>query len=257
MYPKFFGVIESYSVMLILAFIAALVLFEVYFRKIIKEPGEKVFYLEISVISTVIMGLIGAYVIQNLYNFIQDPSSYHWTWALTFYGGLIFGIPTFFLIYNLWAKKHYPGSWEKILWIAPSCVTLAHGIGRIGCFLEGCCYGIETDAWFGIKFETTATKVVPTNLFEAIFLFLLAGVLLFLAIKKHCPYGVSIYLISYGVWRFCIEFVRGDYRGSFIPGLTPSQAWSILLVLLGIGYLLFRILYFNKRLAKQNHETLD
>ena len=248
MHPYLFGVIESYAVFLILGIVAALALFEVYFRKILKEKSSDVFYLEISLIVAVAAGILGAYLWQNLYDFIQDPSHYSWNWSLTFYGGLIFGVGTFFLMYFLYARKHYPEGLEKILWIAPASITLAHGIGRIGCFMAGCCYGHETHAWYGVQFATTSTTVVPTNLFEAIFLLLLSGVLLFLAIKKHCPYSMPIYLVAYGVWRFFIEFVRGDYRGSFIPGLTPSQFWSILLVIGGIAYFLFRLLYWNKRI---------
>lgn len=243
MYPYLFGVIESYTVMMLLGIIAALALFEVYFRKILKEPGSKVFYLEMGLILSIAIGILGAYLTQNLYDFIQDPSNYRWSWSLTFYGGLIFGVGTFVLLYFLWIRKHYPGSLEKIFWIFPSSVTLAHGFGRIGCFLAGCCYGLPTEEWYGIQFTTTSTKVIPTNLFEAIFLFVLCGVLLFLAIKFRSPYGISVYVIAYGIWRFLIEYARGDYRGSFIPGLTPSQFWSILLVLGGVVYFLIR--YFK------------
>ena len=247
MYPQLFGFIETYTVMMIVGIFAALGLFEWYFRGYLKENGGKVYYLEMSLILSIGIGIVGAYLTQNLYDFIQDPSHYSWSWSLTFYGGLIFGVGTFFVIFFAWARKHYPEGLEKIFWIAPSAIALAHGFGRIGCFLEGCCYGLPTEEWFGVQFHTTSTKVIPTNLFEAIFLFALFGVLLFLAIKKRTPYGVSIYMIAYGLWRFFIEFARGDYRGSFIPGLTPSQFWSILLVLGGVAYLLFRALYWNKR----------
>ncbi|MBQ2431188.1 MAG: prolipoprotein diacylglyceryl transferase, partial [Campylobacter sp.] len=64
-----------------------------------------------------------------------------------------------------------------------------------------------------------------------------------------------IYLIAYGVWRFFIEFARGDYRGSFIPGLSPSQFWSIILVILGVAYLLFRLFYWNKKIGQKNEPT--
>ena len=255
MYPYIFGVVETYTVMMIIGIVAALALFEVYFRKIIKVPSGKVYYVEISLILAIAIGLAGAYLMQNLYDFIQDPSHYQWNWSLTFYGGLIFGVGSFILLYFLWVRKHFPDALEKTFWIAPSSITLAHGFGRIGCFLEGCCYGLPTDAWFGVKFVTTSEKVIPTNLFEAIFLFLLAAVLIALAIKKHCPYGVSIYLIAYGVWRFLIEFARGDYRGSFIPGLSPSQFWSIILVILGVAYLLFRLFYWNKKMGQKDEST--
>ena len=251
MYPYLFGVIETYTVMMIIGIIAALAVFEIFFRKSLKEPSGKIYYLEMSLIISIAVGLVGAYLTQNLYDFIQDPTHYHWSWSLTFYGGLIFGVGMFILLYFVWIRKHYPGSLEKIFWIVPGSVTLAHGFGRIGCFLEGCCYGLPTDAWYGVKFVTTSEKVVPTNLFEAIFLFILAAIFIFLAFKKRWPYTISVYLITYGIWRFLIEFVRGDYRGSFIPGLSPSQFWSIILILLGIGYLLWRIFSFNKKIPQK------
>ena len=249
MYPKLFGVIDSYSVMLIVAIIAGLGVFEYYFRKVLKEPSGKIFYVEMSLLISIMLGLIGAYLTQNLYDFIENPNDYHWSWSLTFYGGFIFGVGTFVLLYFFWIRKQYPDALEKIFWIFPSSITISHGLGRIGCFLAGCCYGVPTDAWYGIKFETTAVKVIPTNLFEAIFLFILFAVLFVIAIKKHSPYGLSIYLIVYGVWRFLIEYLRGDHRGSFIPGLTPSQAWSVLLVALGIAYLFLRLFVFKKKEA--------
>ena len=55
--------------------------------------------------------------------------------------------------------------------------------------------------------------------------------------KFKFNHNFSVYLISYGVWRFLIEFVRDDYRGSFVAGLTPSQFWSIVMVVLGIGFI--------------------
>lgn len=247
MYPYLFGVIETYTVMLVIGIIAGLGLFEWYLRGFLKEDSKKLFYLEFPLLIAVIIGIAGAYITQNIYDFISNPSGYHWSWSLTFYGGLIFGVGSFFLIYFLYGRKHYPDGIEKILWIAPASIALAHAFGRMGCFFEGCCYGLPTNAWYGIQFVTTTEKVIPTNLFEAIFLFLLAGGLLFLAIKFRSPYSVSIYLIGYGIWRFFIEFARGDYRGSFVPGLTPSQFWSILLVLLGIGYIVFRVILSRRK----------
>lgn len=246
MAPRLFGFIESYALMLGLGIFAALFLFEFYFRKVLKVPSGKMFYLEIPLLVAIAVGLAGAYLTQNLYDFIQDPAHYSWNWSLTFYGGLLFGVPTFLLLYFLWGKKHYPNGLWTILLVAPSSIALAHGLGRIGCFLGGCCYGRHTDAWYGVHFETTADKVIPTNLFEAIFLLLLFGILLFLLLKWKTPFGMPIYMISYGIWRFLIEYIRDDYRGSFIPGLTPSQFWSILAVVFGIIYIIVLVLMKKK-----------
>lgn len=247
MFPKLFGIIDSYAVMMVIGLVLSIVLFEVYFRTHFKEDKGKLYLLEVALLLSVASGLLGAYLFQNLYDFILNPSQYHWEWSMTFFGGLLMGAIAFFLFYALWLRKRYPSSLGKVLLIAPSCIALAHGFGRIGCFLEGCCYGVKTDAWYGLKFVTTTEKVVPTNLFEAIFLLALLIPLLLLAFKKQSQYGMPIYLLAYGVFRFTIEFWRDDPRGAFIPGISPSQFWAILAILIGIAL-------FAYYLAKQRNE---
>ena len=124
--------------------------------------------------------------------------------------------------------------------IAACCMPLAHAIGRIGCFFAGCCHGAETDAWYGVQMNTLEgiKTVVPVQLFEASFLFLLSAILLWLFIKKpnRIPLMPS-YCGCYGIWRFCIEFFRGDYRGnSPIEFLSPSQFIALLLLIISIIY---------------------
>jgi phosphatidylglycerol:prolipoprotein diacylglycerol transferase len=77
---------------------------------------------------------------------------------------------SFILIYQFWVKKFYPNnSLLDLLPIAPPCITVAHGFGRIGCFLAGCCYGKVTDSIFGVTFPGMTHAVYPTQLFEALF----------------------------------------------------------------------------------------
>ena len=62
-------------------------------------------------------------------------------------------------------------------------------------------------------------------------------------------YNFAVYAIAYGVWRFIIEFVRGDVteRGKlFGDTLFPSQIWSIVMVILGIGYIFIQMYFFSK-----------
>ena len=72
-----------------------------------------------------------------------------------------------------------------ILNIAACCVPLGHGIGRLGCFFAGCCHGKESDAWYAVRMytENGYQSVIPVQLFEAIFLLFLAGILLFIFLK--------------------------------------------------------------------------
>ncbi|MBQ2405320.1 MAG: prolipoprotein diacylglyceryl transferase [Lachnospiraceae bacterium] len=56
----------------------------------------------------------------------------------------------------------------------------------------------------------------------------------FLLLKKDFMHNLSLYLISYGIFRYFLEYLRGDNRGELIGLITPSQFWSLLMILLGI-----------------------
>lgn len=201
------------------------------------------------------IGILFAMLFQSVYDYIDKGK---WSFGgMTFYGGLIGGVGSFLIVWNLYIYVVAPrtkikllqddlnGTLSDALPFIPIGITIAHSLGRLGCFFAGCCYGKEAD--WGIKFETTSVPVIPTQLFECIFLAVLAGVmaLLYFKFKFNCNFGV--YAIAYGVWRFIIEFFRDDDRGGFIPGLTPSQFWAIIMVLLGIGYFfLYKYVLKNK-----------
>ncbi len=228
MLPKIFGVIDSYALMLLIGALAAIAVAIVYLKHI-KKTAEYLLSFSLSGIIAILIGVIFACLFQNLYNFISNPSEYKFTLAMTFYGGLFGGVAAFLLMYFLYLKKKFGPSMKDILIIAPGAITLAHGFGRIGCFLSGCCYGKETNQWYGIYFPVLEKMVIPTQLFEAVFLFLLSAILLFLAFKKNYKYTMIIYLLLYSIWRFFLEFVRDDPRGAFLGVFSPSQIWCILL----------------------------
>ncbi len=245
MYPKI-GIIDSYSLMVLLGLLFALAFIEIY-RKKKKLDRILTSIIEINALISTIIGFIGAVLFQNLYDFIENPSTYKWGWSMTFYGGLIFGIPSFLLGYFLFIKKKFGPCLEKDIFVfAPSCIAIAQGFGRIGCFLAPCCYGKETTSWIGITFPNGIGKVIPTNLMEAIFLILLGVFLLLLSLTKKGRFSLPVYLFSYSIWRFVIEFYRGDHRGEFIKGISPSQFWSIIMFLIGIGYLSYLLVHEKK-----------
>jgi phosphatidylglycerol:prolipoprotein diacylglycerol transferase len=235
MFPKL-GFIDMYSLLISIGIAMCFVYLEIYYRKK-QVPRLLISAFEINSLVAIVPGFVFACLFQNLYNFIENPSSFSWSWAMTFYGGLIGGLLFFLLGYFLFIRRKYGPQMHDFLIIAPASITVAHGFGRIGCFLAGCCYGIETDSWLGVTFPGMDHKVFPTNLFEAVFLICLSIVLLSLALKKNCIFNMPIYLMSYGAWRFGIEFIRGDHRGSLIGSLSPSQFWSILLFASGLIYL--------------------
>ena len=115
--------------------------------------------------------------------------------------------------------------------------------------MAGCCHGellSKTEYVFGgIWMRAADTGVwgyyVPTQLYEALFLFALTAVLTVLYFKR-CNIIMALYLIAYGVWRIIIEIFRTDARGAFVLGLAPSQWQSVLFIAGGVALIVFYII---------------
>lgn len=154
-----------------------------------------------------------------------------WTGGgFVFYGGLLAGLIylTCLQIFGFKLKI-------DILWPLVPALTLGHAIGRIGCFLAGCCYGKETDFWWGVYQHDHYRH--PTQILESLGLFVLGYYLL--KAKKSKSVLLAQYFILYGIIRFGVETLRGDeIRGEW-GSLSPSQWISIFLILLGTS-LMFR-----------------
>jgi phosphatidylglycerol:prolipoprotein diacylglycerol transferase len=180
--------------------------------------------------------------------------------TITFLGGLAGGLLSFWLLAKF-ALKQTSAQIRRLLDVVIVGVVIAHAFGRIGCFFAGCCHGIPSEL-FGVAFPDGSyssqlyglgTKVIPTQLLESAFLF---GLFVFLdrakAARKH---EFPLYLFAYGVWRFALEFVRGDDRGSVFVLIstqynsypTPSQFLSLFLIGIGVHLLLKEGVLFPKR----------
>ncbi|HBF68033.1 MAG TPA: hypothetical protein DDW20_01770 [Firmicutes bacterium] len=251
MYPKLFGIIDSYAVMVILGIALAVLVFSLYFLKKVKLSKIELIDLLIVCVVTLFVGIISACLFENVYEWIEKQAI-KWTWGMTFYGGLIGGIVAFLLMYFFYYKKRHKDIFDQILIIVPGCITLAHGVGRIGCFLSGCCYGKITDSWIGVTFQNVEGRRIPTQLIEAIFLFILTALLLIFAFKNITKYTMIIYIMSYAIFRFVIEFFRDDPRGVAFA-LSPSQIWCIVLFVLSIPCIfIFRKFIFSKNETCKN-----
>jgi len=212
-------------------------------------------------VAAVALGYGSAVLFQALYN-IKSLGVFeiNQSTGATFYGGLIGGVLTFLVLYfGVGYFKYDDNSHAKVFFgIADSAVpgiALAHALGRIGCLFAGCCHGEKTSAWYGIEMYGNMGfgRYVPTQLFEAIFLLCLFGFLLLRSID-HKGFCLPIYLCVYALWRFAIEYIRGDYRGdTFIEALTPSQLIACILFVVGIG-VFFLEGYIEKRLAEARDE---
>lgn len=245
-----------YGIFIGIGIIACLGLFFYCTKK--KNMPEKVQdFTFIVVIVAIIIGFLFAKVYQAVYNWIETGKFDFYGAGITAMGGFIGGAGAFLLVYffvgNLYFKGKQTGlhkkEFNKTFLVAPICITTAHAFGRIGCLMAGCCHGtyLGTNYVFGGIYmapnDGAAGYYVPTQLYEALFLFILTVVMLIMFFKRS-NITMAVYLISYGVWRIIIEFFRTDKRGAIILGLAPSQWQSIIFILGGIALLL--VYYFKK-----------
>ena len=250
MYPNelfnIFGIsIDLYSICFIVGIIACFVFTYIALKKCGYSYTARDTIMIIGIFA-ILIGILSAALFQAFYNLIAGRG---FTFrGMTFIGGLIGGAISFLGIYFLYIyvinprlkeKNFFKSDMNKGVWyllrIAPISITIAHAFGRLGCMFAGCCHGHVTHEWYGIWNEGLHAHTVPIQLYEAIFLFAISIVMIVLLFAFKFKYNMPLYLVSYGVWRFIIEYFRADYRGDFIPGLSPSQFWSIVMVLLGVA----------------------
>lgn len=192
--------------------------------------------LYIGIIISIITGLLGSKIFDLFYNKQNISINNLLRGGMTYYGGFICGIIVF-SAYNLVRKRNM----FFMSNITVPSMILVHAFGRIGCFLGGCCFGKPTDKFIGIIFPSgsipydfykQSIKIYPTQLFESFYLF----VLFMIMIKRtKTNYNLIGYFILYGLFRFLIEYLRGDNRGIlFTKLLSPSQIISILFIITGI-----------------------
>lgn len=235
--------IYLYGLLIALGILACFfVLFE--YSKRAGIPNEYVDFAFYNGIASIVIGFIGSALWQGLFQYIEDVKNgvpnpqFSIKSGITAIGGLATGALTFVVICLIFRKK-YPFSLTKLVAVAPMCMIIAHAFGRLGCLMAGCCHGEylgQEYVFGGIRMDGSKGwgYYVPTQLYEALFLFMLFTILTLLLYKRDFKYSLPVYLAAYGIWRFIIEFARADDRGAFIGSLSPSQTLSLVLVVLSV-----------------------
>ena len=156
--------------------------------------------------------------------------------GLVYYGGLI-GATIAAAGYLAWKKLPV---WKIADILAPS-IALGSVFGRIGCLLNGCCYGRLCDLPWAIHFpadhETHGAGVHPTEIYDALLNLLLYAFLAWLFRRKKFDGQIfATYLILYAVCRSIVEYFRGDYPADHIhAGLTSAQLVSVPIFVAGLA----------------------
>ena len=245
--------VTLYGIMIAIGILIAFGMLGPIFKKrgIDDRMSDFVFYAGIASIA---VGFGSAALFQSFYDFLENPAGgFRITGKITFIGGLIGGVACFLLLYLIF-RKRLGSKLTDIISIAPCSILIAHAFGRVGCFFAGCCYGKPTDSFLGIKFPNLPHPVHPTMLYEAIFLFLLFAICMVLLFKFDFKHNMSLYLVSYGIFRFLLEFIRGDHRGELLGFISPSQTWSALMVILGVALYFLTDRFYKKKAAKKTEE---
>jgi phosphatidylglycerol:prolipoprotein diacylglycerol transferase len=164
-----------------------------------------------------------------------------WKGGLAFQGGLIFGVLA--MLYYIYRHKMPLWTTMDIMALA---VPLGQFIGRLGCFMAGCCFGTECHLPWAVTFHHPETlgplgvPVHPTQLYES---FLALGVFCFLLWLRHrqrFPGQIlGTYFLLAGIMRFLVEFWRGDERGPVLILGMPSTQVIALGLIVGASLLLF------------------
>jgi len=162
--------------------------------------------------------------------------------GFVFYGGLILAV----ILVFLGGKIHKIDAWDYISNYAFA-IPLAHGFGRIGCFLAGCCYGIPYDGSIAVVCPETSIiapsgiPMFPVQIVETCCLFVISIVLFLFYWFRKTQFLLPMYFILYGIVRFILEYYRYDaYRGKFLS-LYTSQWISIGMVVVGILWIIINL----------------
>ncbi len=224
--------INSYGVSKALAAIVAAYLLARDFRRLGWDP-DRAWNI---VFTATVLGFAGGklyYLAENANNLTpHDFGSSGFTW----YGGLMAGVATAVVMCR--RAKLPLGVFAGI---AAAPLSLAYGIGRIGCFLSGDgTYGKPSDVPWAMAFPEgtmpTLVPVHPTALYESAFAFALAG-LLWWARTRTAPLAVfGLYAALSGTARFLVEELR--INDEMLLGLTAPQMWSLALAAIGAALLI-------------------
>ena len=248
MFPDLFSIgpltIHSYGLFLVLGIIGGL-LVALWFGRDQGIPASSIMDMGFIIILSSLIGSRLAYILMNIAYYKENPLDMiiFWKGGLVFSGGLVAVV----LALAWYLKRHHLSIWKiGDLW-APS-AAIGQGIGRLGCFFAGCCYGKPTEMGWGVIFTNPKSlaplniPLHPTQLYGSLSGFIIFGVLYYLHAKKQFEGQLLLwFLILHSTARLFIERFRGDERG-FIFGsdMTVTQLFALLILLAAVITLLIR-----------------
>ncbi len=231
--------IPSYGTMLVISFIVALFL--------VKREARKHNIAPVVIENLAFWLMIGVIIGGRVLYVIFHPAEFRdlisiieiWNGGMMFFGGFIGA----FIAGAIYVRKQRLPLTLLSDIVSPS-IALGEFFTRIGCFLNGCCFGKPSELPWGVHFPPGSfadvagldCKIHPTQLYSSLF-----GLLLFFFLQKmlHRPHRqgevFALFLIFYGGFRFGVDFIRYyENAGNFFI----NQIISLIIVIAGIFFLI-------------------
>jgi len=249
MYPEVLHLsfLHTYGVLVALAFLAGLWMAGK-LGKSVGLNGEEVTNLGIYCALAAIVGAKLLMFILDIGYYADHPDQL-FSFATLQAGGVFYGGLVAALVVAFWYMRKTKLPPLRTADVFAPGIALGHGIGRLGCFSAGCCWGVECHRPWAVTFTDPAAHDItgvplnrplhPTQLYEAFAEFLIFAILYW---RFHRPHAqgtiIGLYLLLYSTARFLVEFFRvHDQANPFGGPLNASQWISIGLFLLGLWFL--------------------
>ena len=243
MFPDLFHIgplaVHSYGTLLMLGFLAGIWLASRQARRL-GLPAELGIDLGLWTLVGAIIFARGAFAALNWPDFAPDPKRILFIWregGLTFHGGLFGGT----LAAVLLARRRRVSFWSLADMAAPA-LALGYAIARIGCLLNGCCYGAPTSLPWGMRFPVfldagiTTHPSHPTQIYSSLGSLVILAILL--KVRARLPARgqlFCLYLALYSIMRAAIEVLRRDFTAvRLLDGITQAQAVSFVILVAAV-----------------------
>jgi phosphatidylglycerol:prolipoprotein diacylglycerol transferase len=247
MYPEIFHIsffhLHTYGVLVALAFLAGLWMASL----LAKRAGLSVDAITNLGIYCALAAIVGAKVMMIIVDprYRENPADIFSMDTLeaggVFYGGLLAALAV-----SWWYMRQSKLPLMRTADVFAPGIALGHGIGRLGCFSAGCCWGVECHLPWAVTFSSVAAHenvgvplgqpLHPTQLYESFAEFIIFAILYRQVSKAHRPGAIiGLYLMLYSVARFTVEFFRYHEQGNLWGTPLDTSQWiSLGLFLLGV-----------------------
>jgi len=214
--------VYSYGFLIAVGFFLGILLATREARRLGENP-EKILDLGFYILVAAIVGSRLFYVLTTWESYAENPLEIIkiWKGGLVFYGGFL-GAATAAVVYMRLNRLPL----RKTADILAPALVLGQAMGRLGCFLAGCCYGRQSDVAWAVTFTDQRclapvnTPLHPTQLYSAFTNLAIFIILWALSRRNRIPGRVFwTYVLLYGLTRSIIETLRGDFRGAEVFGL--------------------------------------